>query len=151
MHLDKLLVVFVTELCFLFSSNGGHVFIWRLWWYFTRFTWRQPCKRRILQGSSMCNHSDLYCDHMLRSSPPRTFVLTSRQVVITTSGAFKSLWSEQDGDLTFLHKTQWFFKLYIYKMMNEECASLCFFFFLFYLIYEGDVNWIIIYYFIIIQ
>ncbi len=26
--------------------------------------------------------------------------------VITTSGAFKSLWSEQDGDLTFLHKIQ---------------------------------------------
>ncbi len=46
---------------------------------------------------------------MLRSSPPRTFVLTSRQVVITTSGAFKSLWSEQDGDLTFLHKIQFFF------------------------------------------
>ncbi len=46
---------------------------------------------------------------MLRSSPPRTFVLTSRQVVITTSGAFKSLWSEQDGDLTFLHKIQLFF------------------------------------------
>ncbi len=46
---------------------------------------------------------------MLRSSPPRTFVLTSRQVVITTSGAFKSLWSEQDGDLTFLHKIKLFF------------------------------------------
>ncbi len=45
---------------------------------------------------------------MLRSSPPRTFVLTSRRVVITTSGAFKSLWSEQDGDLTFLHKIQLF-------------------------------------------
>ncbi len=45
---------------------------------------------------------------MLRSSPPRTFVLTSRQVVITTSGAFKSLWSEQDGDLTFLHKIKLF-------------------------------------------
>ncbi len=43
-----------------------------------------------------------------RSSPPRTFVLTSRPVVITTSGAFKSLWSEQDGDLTFLHKIQLF-------------------------------------------
>ncbi len=43
-----------------------------------------------------------------RSSPPRTFVLTSRRVVITTSGAFKSLWSEQDGDLTFLHKIQLF-------------------------------------------
>ncbi len=45
---------------------------------------------------------------LLRSSPPRTFVLTSRQVVITTSGAFKSLWSEQDGDLTFLHKIKLF-------------------------------------------
>ncbi len=43
-----------------------------------------------------------------RSSPPWTFVLTSRRVVITTSGAFKSLWSEQDGDLTFLHKIQLF-------------------------------------------
>ncbi len=46
---------------------------------------------------------------ILRSSPPRTLVLTSRQVVIRTSGAFKSLWSEQDGDLTFLHKIQLFF------------------------------------------
>ncbi len=34
-------------------------------------------------------------------------------------------------------------------MMNQDCASLCFFFF--YLIYEGDVNGIIIYYIIIIQ
>ncbi len=34
---------------------------------------------------------------MLRSSPPETFV-------IMTPGMFKSLWSEQDGDLTFLHK-----------------------------------------------
>ncbi len=34
-------------------------------------------------------------------------------------------------------------------MMNEERASLCVFFF--YLIYEGDVNGIIIYYIIIIQ
>ncbi len=50
---------------------------------------------------------------MLRSSPPRTFVLTSRQVVITTSGAFKSLWSEQDGDLTFLHKIQFFLTLHL--------------------------------------
>ncbi len=32
---------------------------------------------------------------------------------------FKSLWSEQDGDLTFLHKMQFFFKLYIYKMNDE--------------------------------
>ncbi len=41
---------------------------------------------------------------MLRLSPPGTFVLTSWQVVIMTLGAFKSLWSEQDGNLTLLHK-----------------------------------------------
>ncbi len=52
------------------------------------------------------------------------------------AGAFKSLWL--DGDLTF-------FLLYIYKMMNEELHP-CF-----YLIYEGDVNGIIIYSIIIIQ
>ncbi len=42
---------------------------------------------------------------------------------MTTSGALKSLWLEQDGDLTFLHKI-----LLFYKMKG------------FYLIYEGDVN-----------
>ncbi len=36
-------------------------------------------------------------------------------------------------------------------MMKEECASLYFIFFSFYLIYEGDVNWIIIYSIKIIQ
>lgn len=34
-------------------------------------------------------------------------------VVITTSDAYKSLWSEQDGDVPFLHKLQqdFFFSL----------------------------------------
>ncbi len=66
-------------------------------------------------------------------SLPGTFILTSWQVVITTSGMFKSLWSEQDGDSTFYTKCNDFLKLYIYKMMNEECASLCIFQFLFHL------------------
>ncbi len=50
------------------------------------------------------------------------------------SGMFKSLWLEQDGDLTFLNKNNFSLQLYyIYKIMNEhQCA--------FYYIYEGDVN-----------
>ncbi len=54
---------------------------------------------------------------------------------------FKSVWLEQDGDFTFILlyiKFNDFLKIYIYKMMNAECASLCIF--LFYLIHEGDVN-----------
>ncbi len=52
------------------------------------------------------------------------------KIVIMRSGAFKSLWWEQDGDLTFLHKIQLsFFFIYMYKMVNKECASLCFCFF----------------------
>ncbi len=63
---------------------------------------------------------------MLCSSPPGKFVLTSWQVVITTSGAFKSLWSELDGDLTFLHKIQWTLHL-----QNDEWRMCIIVFFLF--------------------
>ncbi len=66
---------------------------------------------------------------MLRSSPPGKFVLTSWQIVITTSGAFKSLWSEQDGDLTFLHKIQWFFLTL--QLQNDEWRMCIIVFFLF--------------------
>ncbi len=51
------------------------------------------------------NQSELCCVQVLLGR----LVFTSRQVVITTSGAFKSLWSEQDGDLTFLQKFNYFF------------------------------------------
>ncbi len=66
-----------------------------------------------------------------------------------TDAAFKSSWDVRTYELTsryyhvgyvqvtlvetlFYIKVNDFLKLYIYKMMNEECASLC--------IYEGDVN-----------
>ncbi len=71
----------------------------------------------------------IFLRSMLLSSPPGTFVLTSWQVVITTSGAFKSLWSEQDGDLTFLHKIQWFFLTL--HLQNDEWRMCIIVFFLF--------------------
>ncbi len=84
-------------------------------------TWRS--RKNSGRGSAMVllSHAGLkqILRHlMLRSSPHGTFVLTSWQVDIRTSCAFKSLWSEQDGHLTFLHKIQRHFKLIIYKMMN---------------------------------
>ncbi len=69
---------------------------------------------------------------MLRSSPPRTLVLTSRQVVITTSGAFKSLWSEQDGDLTFLQKFNYFFNSTSIKWWMKNVHHCVFTFFCFF-------------------
>ncbi len=55
----------------------------------------------------------------------RFYELTSRNY---DAGAFKSLWSEQDGDLTF--------KVNVFNV---------FAFFCFYSSYEGDENQIIIY------
>lgn len=51
-----------------------------------------------------------------------------------TSGAFKSLWMEQDG--VYLHLINYtiffFFTLYFYKMKNKECTSsvFCFLWFM---------------------
>lgn len=36
-------------------------------------------------------------DHLLRSRPPGNFVFKSWKIVFTTSGAFQSLSSKQDG------------------------------------------------------
>ncbi len=38
--------------------------------------------------------------------PPGKFILVSWEVVIMMSGAFKSLWLEQDGNVPFLHEIQ---------------------------------------------
>lgn len=69
---------------------------------------------------------------MVRSSPPVKFVFMSWEVVITMSGAFKLLWSEQDAVVPFLQKNT--AKLWI-KNAHKVC---------FYSIYEGAVNSVII-------
>ncbi len=43
---------------------------------------------------------------MVCSSPPGKFIFKSWQVVISTSGAFKSIWLEQEADAPFLPKIQ---------------------------------------------
>lgn len=40
---------------------------------------------------------------MVRSSLPGKFVFTSWEVIITTSGVFKLLWSEPDGGVPSLN------------------------------------------------
>lgn len=39
----------------------------------------------------------------MRSSNPEKLVFTSWEVVLTTSGVFKSLWSDQDGGVLSLN------------------------------------------------
>lgn len=40
---------------------------------------------------------------VVHSNPPGKFLLMNREVVIKTSGVFKSLWLEQDGSLISLN------------------------------------------------
>ncbi len=68
---------------------------------------------------------------MVRSSPPGKFVFKSWQVVISTSGAFKSIWLEQEVDAPFLPKIQQDFKLCFNKMMKNVHLRFCFFVYLF--------------------
>ncbi len=49
-----------------------------------------------------------------------------------TSGAFKSLWLEQDGNVLFLQKYRTFKKKkMLHRMMNKDCASVLLLLFLF--------------------
>ncbi len=50
------------------------------------------------------------------SVPPGKFTFMNGEVVITTSGVFKSLQLEQDDKIPFLHN----FLNYIHKIMNKE-------------------------------
>ncbi len=82
-------------------------------------------------------HSVIDCGNLLH--PPQTstnaafksswdvltYELTSRYYDVR---CVQVTWSEKDGDLTFLHKIDFFLTLHLQKM-NEECASLSFSFF----------------------
>lgn len=58
----------------------------------------------------------------MHSSPPGKFAFMSWEVVMTTSGVFKYLWSEQNGNAPFLHTIQQ--DILTLNIQNVHCVFL---------------------------